>query len=489
MAKIDIGDDLVSLIRSMNPKERRYFKLQAQAHGRQTDKLYLRLFDFLHTQAEWSESAVREAFKAEGFLNQLNVACDYLYRKLLAVLRDYDKAKLVPLEASRRLDELSVLFERGLYPQCMRQVRLALRYATRMELPHLQLLARQWEVRLLRRQGKEGHWTRMQEAIQAGRLAAQQVDLENALQGLFSQVYAANGWSTKLLPNSSAGLLATLGTDPLLDLDPVTLPFDAAILLHSLHSNLAFFQSDRVAYALANKQKMAVWERNKWRRESEPERYFLSQYNFAESAIEAGMAHEVGPVIGKMERLVQSHKALAASQGSALLQLKLHHRLNLHDFEGTRAMQEEVEATLKQLPGQTPPFFVEICANMAYAHFYCRDWPGCLGWLDRAEPSVKKGARTAFNLKVGPIRLMALYETLDLDRLEQTLSAWQATPGNNPLSESVGHAFQTLTTANSEAEESSALRRLCADLRALQAEPELRELITTWAEARLRGRN
>ncbi len=100
----------------------------------------------------------------------------------------------------------------------------------------------------------------------------------------------------------------------------------------------------------------------------------------------------------------------------------------------------------------------------------------------------QKGARAAFNLKVGPLRLMALYEALDLEQLEQTLHAWRQSPGSHPLAEVVGEAFQALAVATSQADEVLALRRLIAELEGLSAEPELRELVSTWADARLSGR-
>jgi hypothetical protein len=490
MADFHPGSELFELIHAMDAKERRYFKLSTRHMGRTAEKKYLLIYDFLLQQPSWSEAALRAAFAQEAFVKQLHVACAYLQEKLVAALRGYDEDRLFNLEVSRRLDGVAVLFERRLYGQCLGRVRLALRYAQRMDLPHFHLQLLHWEIRILRLHGSRENWVRMVAAMAESEALTAVIAQENMLHTCYSRLYAVLAWPTKALPLDRAQVIRTVTDDPALRCDPAALPFDAALVFHSIRAYLAFEQGDEIGYAQVNAEKRACWERNAARMRTEESRYFRALVGFVESAIEVQRYAEAGDAIQRMERLCRRNKLLAKTQHLLLLHLKLRYHLNLRDFtkalESIRAFRDVLEMRKAAVP---PPHFDEACTNAALVNFICGDWVGCLEWLALAAPHAqKKGARVGIVQVTGAMRLMAFYAAGQLEAFEKALRAWQRQAETSLASDVLFQGFGNLIKARTEAQERSTLTQLLADLQQFSDVLETRELIRHWIQSRLEGR-
>ena len=142
--------DLHTLIRSLTPTEKRYFKLYSSMQGRR--KNYVALFDAIAAQPEYDEAALREQFAGERFLKQFNVAKKYLYDLILRSLSNFHVASTSESQIREMLRNVEILFERGLASQALRQVDRAIELAARFERSALELEARSWKRRILHRQ-------------------------------------------------------------------------------------------------------------------------------------------------------------------------------------------------------------------------------------------------------------------------------------------------------------------------------------------------
>ncbi|MDQ3021506.1 MAG: hypothetical protein M3R36_13195 [Bacteroidota bacterium] len=146
-----VTDDLFQLIKSLDQSEKRYFKVFATMHIKgDDDNKYVKLFDAIEKQEEYSEEEIRNQFKKEKFLNQLHVAKNYLYNIILKSLRLYHSEKSKLNELMDILRDVQILFDKSLFKQCRKLLDKARKIAETYE-KHAQLLAvLDWEKTLAR---------------------------------------------------------------------------------------------------------------------------------------------------------------------------------------------------------------------------------------------------------------------------------------------------------------------------------------------------
>lgn len=146
-----VTDDLFQLIKSLEPSEKRYFKVFATMHIKGSDNnKYVMLFDAIDNQQEYNETEIRKQFQKEKFLNQLHVAKNYLYNTILKSLRLYHSEKSKLNELIDILRDVQILYEKSLFKQCRKLLDKAKKIAYTYE-KHSQILAvLDWEKILAR---------------------------------------------------------------------------------------------------------------------------------------------------------------------------------------------------------------------------------------------------------------------------------------------------------------------------------------------------
>lgn len=111
------SDNLFDLIQSLNPSEKRHFKLYAQRHIVGKENNYLKLFDTIDKQKEYDESALKKKFRQEKFIQQIHVAKNYLYTLILRSLNEYHTDDSTNIQLRELLNNAEILFGKGLYKQ------------------------------------------------------------------------------------------------------------------------------------------------------------------------------------------------------------------------------------------------------------------------------------------------------------------------------------------------------------------------------------
>ena len=140
-------DLLFSLIRSLSPTEKRYFKLQNTVSA---DKAFMRLFDYLNAVEAYDEEALRSHFKGEKFLTNLPVIKGYLKNNLLVALRDFHRQNNVELQIRAQLDFVNVLKDRGIRKLALRELRKIKKQASAMGAQLVLIESLKLEISMLR---------------------------------------------------------------------------------------------------------------------------------------------------------------------------------------------------------------------------------------------------------------------------------------------------------------------------------------------------
>lgn len=111
-----MSDKLFLLIQSLSKQEKRNFKLIANTNRSASN--YIKLFDFLNTQKEYDEIAIKNKFKNETFIRQLHVTKNLLYTLILKSLHTYHAAMSADSIIKELLHFVEILYRKGLYEQC-----------------------------------------------------------------------------------------------------------------------------------------------------------------------------------------------------------------------------------------------------------------------------------------------------------------------------------------------------------------------------------
>ncbi len=120
------SDVLFQLIKSLSGSEKRYCKLQMRQFGE--DQKILRLFDGIDRQPYFDEDALLQKDKMIS-PRQLSNLKAHLYDKIMHAMRSYYMKKNKDIQIRAYLDHAQILFDRGLYQQCLKSLKRAKRLA------------------------------------------------------------------------------------------------------------------------------------------------------------------------------------------------------------------------------------------------------------------------------------------------------------------------------------------------------------------------
>lgn len=151
------------LVHSFSKAEKRYFKrLVAFGAGRKESNA-TQLFDYLLSSPEYDEKKLLEHFQGHSIAEQLPVLISKLFDQLMRVLRmtrsHEDKIWVIRKE----LTDIAILFERKLYPECLKKVNKAIKICKKFENQTYLLELHGWKYRLMVQKGNKGMGAMIQE--------------------------------------------------------------------------------------------------------------------------------------------------------------------------------------------------------------------------------------------------------------------------------------------------------------------------------------
>jgi uncharacterized protein YeeX (DUF496 family) len=109
--------NLFELIKSLTQSEKRYFKIYATRHVLNGSNKYVKLFNIIEKQNQYSEFEIRQKFHNDRFVNQLPAAKNYLYNLILESLNSYHRGKSSYSTINALIESVRTLYEKTLYEQ------------------------------------------------------------------------------------------------------------------------------------------------------------------------------------------------------------------------------------------------------------------------------------------------------------------------------------------------------------------------------------
>lgn len=159
------SSSLFHLVKSLKKSEKRYFKLLVSGENGKEIKKYIKLFDLIDAQQEFDEGQILQmepAFKPEQFSNLKA----HLYKRILQSVRLYNSSKVVDIQIRELIDYVEILFNKGLYKQCVDVLGKAKKIAVRSDNLELQLEILKWEKNILSHTVDRGNQKRVNKIIE-----------------------------------------------------------------------------------------------------------------------------------------------------------------------------------------------------------------------------------------------------------------------------------------------------------------------------------
>ena len=138
------SDPVFQLLKSLTQSEKRHFRLFTNRQGSTEGLKFLQLFDAFDAQEQPDEERVLAQVPTLKRAQLANLKAN-LYKQLLASLRLYHAGQNLDIQLHEQLDYARVLYNKGFYQQALRMLARVKLAAQQAELPHVALLAIDFE--------------------------------------------------------------------------------------------------------------------------------------------------------------------------------------------------------------------------------------------------------------------------------------------------------------------------------------------------------
>ena len=143
-------NNLHELILSMSKNEKRYFKIESGVYG-SGNKDYLMIYEILEKQKQYDPKKYKQQLRSAGFkrFGQLAVIQNYLYEFILKTLVKYKNSMKSIHQVNRLLEQVDLLYDRGLTKQAKKKLNQAKKIAVHYQLKAQTMDILDWEMEFL----------------------------------------------------------------------------------------------------------------------------------------------------------------------------------------------------------------------------------------------------------------------------------------------------------------------------------------------------
>jgi len=401
-----IKEELHALIHSLSKSEKRYFTLFCKRESSGSN--YLKLFNAIDRQEEYDEAAIKRQFRDQTFVKQLHVTKNYLRKILLKSLRNYHTGISKNAQLKAMLQNVEILYNKGLYTLSIRELNKAERIAREYELLTGLVEIEAWR-RKLTQVMEPQHYTSIREALDT------QAEAIELLQNLNDY------W--RLATESSGDLLGGEGkvsTSPLLNNPDRALTLEAKGLFYNANylKNLHKGNNDEAEKSL--RVLVELLEQHEQRVEQDPDLYVSSINNLVSFLVFTRQYEEALITIRKAKELYGqwdissgNHTLLKQMLRTMNIELEIYRDEKLyHENPG---FIEPTEAFVTDNEDKMPrEYLLSFWFQLATIHFMRKDFKRALHWNNMLVNTKHRDTRVDLQLQARMLNLMIHLEQQNL---------------------------------------------------------------------------
>lgn len=283
--------------------EQRYFKLYAQRHTIGAQNNYVKLFDAIREQKEYDEKKIVKQFRKESFIKRISSEKVYLYNLILKSMRSFREDALTENKLRGLLDDIRLLYDKGLYPQCEKLITKAIKLANQYEaFPEILYLLK-WQRRLMEKKYYSDVKSEdIDELVTKVQKTADKINNLWLYNSVYSKMYLLyfkmGDIRAEYESNEFDAILANL---PLKEEN--ALSYEAKNAFYNIHALYSLNKNKYDAETYYSKKRLELMESNLHQIKEEPIRYLGALYNYGFSSSQDEKYKEVLTVIKKIRSL------------------------------------------------------------------------------------------------------------------------------------------------------------------------------------------
>ncbi len=383
------SDSLHRLIKSMNKPEKRYFKIYASRHSSEKNN-YLKLFEAIDTQKQYSEEAILKKFQKEIFINKFAIAKARLFETVLRSLDAFHANSSIDAQLKRQLHFAEILYKKSLYDQCARMLEAAKRMATKYEKYATLSEVFQWEKKLIE---KDNYAGRNEEDLQKLLIEdvriAERIKNFNDYWNIKSRLFVLLNKKGKVRTKDELKKFKRIIDTTLLQKESKALSAETKYLFHHIYSAFYFGTGDyRKSYQHLEKN-VSLIESNAELFREEPNLYFSLLTN---TIYVASQLKKYDDVMENMKKLKAIPETLD-TKGNEDIEIKLFSSANsieitlyisLGEFEKGIQLVPKIEAGLSRYEEKLNPVRkAYFYFNIAVLYFGVGKYSIALKWINK----------------------------------------------------------------------------------------------------------
>lgn len=415
-------DHLFRLIQSLSTAEKRFFHRYANRHKKGKENKNLKLYQAMEELEAFDESALRTSLKGEPLLNQLPVAKIYLRDMVLESLCQYHRGKSKAGALRQCLDQVEVLYQKGLSDTALLVLRKGKTLAIRFDHHTAALDLLRWEQKILKQQASGKDFAKVMALQEEERKLIGHLHTESELRMLHDRIFALlNQHLNRSDPHFQAEI-ATLMAHPIAAKDTVDLPFNSHLIFRYVHLYADQAGNDLPAVTQGYAGMVELWESHPERIKAEPERYLLTRIGLLESYHLARKGDAFMRELAAVRALPVPPGKLAATRFYFTFHLELLHVMNTGqppltpDLDGT--IQQGLEDHAIYLGASVR---LALLYNLCSYFFSTANFSPSLRLVNRIVNEPEEEVRRDIRLFSRCIRLMLHFELGNHDLLEYLL--------------------------------------------------------------------
>ena len=415
------ASSLIELIHTLSKGEKRYFRIFARRHAGGGEHQYEKLFDLINEWEGNDEQQLR-ALSADFIpASQYNYATHYLKQILLRALREYHYESSPGQTVRSKLDQMEILFKKGLLEHTQKLFRQVWKYVEQYGLIEYQPELLTWK-RTLEKSSRTWSESGAVTIFKDRQAALKAAGVENRITYLYDQVFELLKSDRRLEVKESAERFKELRKEAKKWEHGDELPFHSRSLLLSTMGNLAHLEKNFQSLYQHCYDHINLWKQHPRQIQADPDRFSRvvgSRMNSVYLTGKAGGSLQEVEMLREIKGLpVRIKKELQARAYN----IELLFLLDQGEPSSQSPLVKEVEAFLSRQGEKLPPqYLFSLWFNLAGLHFLSQNWQGVLKWatpvLHQLENVGQKGVTRAARI----FQLIALFELGEVNGLESRL--------------------------------------------------------------------
>jgi len=373
----------------MNKPEKRYFKIYASRHSSGKNN-YLKLFEVMDEQADYSEEAILKKLHKEPFIKKFSIAKARLFDTVLRSLDAFHANSSIDAQLKRQLHFAEILYKKSLYDQCARMLDNAKRLATKHEKHSMLLEIFHWEKKLIEKDNYSGHEEEdLQKLLMEDARIAERIKNFNDYWNIKSRLFVLLNKKGKVRNNEELKKFKKIIDNTLLQKESKALSTETKYLFHHIYSAFNFGTGNYIKSYQHLKKNISLIESGTELFKEEPNLYFSLLTNTI----------YVGSQLKKYDDVLENMKKLKAipemldTKGNEDMEIKLFSSANsieislyitLGDFEKGILLVPKIEAGLLRYEEKLSPVRkAYFYFNIAVLYFGAEKYSVALKWINR----------------------------------------------------------------------------------------------------------